>query len=47
MYNKFKNVANIVKDNYEPVISNRGRFFFFQNRDNSRLLPQVGKSILR
>jgi hypothetical protein len=47
MYNKLKNFGKIVKNSYGPIIPNRGGFSFFENRDNSCLLPQVGKCILR
>lgn len=39
----WKNYENI----YGPIISNTGNFSFFENRDSSWLLLQVGKSILR
>jgi hypothetical protein len=47
MYNKLKNFGKIVKSSYRPIIFNRGGFSFFLNRDNSCLLPQVGKRILK
>jgi hypothetical protein len=47
MYDKFKNFAKIVENSYGPVISNRRRFPFFGKRDDSCLLPQFGRSILR
>jgi hypothetical protein len=47
MYDKFKNVGKIVKNSCGPIITNRGSFSFFENRDICCLLPQVRKSILR
>jgi hypothetical protein len=44
---KFKNFRKIIENICGPLISNRGSFSFFENRDNSCLVPQAGKSILR
>jgi hypothetical protein len=47
MYDKFRNFGKIVKNSYGFIISTRGSFAFFKNRDSCCLLPQVRKSILR
>jgi hypothetical protein len=47
MYNKFKYFGNIIKNSNGPIISTRGTFPFFENRDNDCLLPQFRKSVLR
>jgi hypothetical protein len=43
MYDKLKNFGKIV---IGPIISNRGSFSFFENRDRRCFLPQVRKRIL-
>jgi hypothetical protein len=47
IYNKFKYFGKIIKNSNGPVISNRGSFPFFENRDNDCLLPEFRKSVLR
>jgi hypothetical protein len=49
MYDKFKIFERIVENtrSYVFVISDRGSSPFFENKDNSCLLPRVAKSIPR
>jgi hypothetical protein len=46
IYNKLRNFGKIVENSYGSITSNRENISFFENRDNSCVLPQVGKSIL-
>jgi hypothetical protein len=43
IYDTLKNFGKIDENSYRSIISNRGSFSFFENRDNSCLIPQVRK----
>jgi hypothetical protein len=42
IYDKLKNVGKIVKNSYEPILSNTRSFSFFENRGNPACYLNIG-----